>query len=213
MPWLPRPLVLPFARWHAARSHVRNVAGKAIVVLPGVFDPVLTKVGAWLAVEMTERVRPGERWLEVGAGSGVVACALARAGAVVTATDVDPAAARNARLNAALGGLAIDVREGDLFAPVAGERFDVVVANLPFWPGDGAGLPLGRAFASGEDFALLRRFVAEFESVAPTGYTVLSEAFAAFPEARAALGPGARLVRRERHRGEWMDLFEVGERR
>ncbi len=192
---------------------MRNVGGEAIIVLPGVFDPVLTKVGAWLAVEIADRVRPGERWLEIGTGSGVVACALARAGAVVTATDLDPVAARNARLNAALGDRVVEVREGDLFVPVAGERFDAVVANLPFWPGDGAGLPLGQAFAGGEGFALLRRFVAEFEGVAPTGYTVLSEAFAAFPEARAALGSGARLVRRQRCRGEWMDLFELGERR
>lgn len=202
--------MLPFARWHATRTHLHNVGGEAIVVLPGVFDPVLTKVGAWLSAELPHRVRAGERWLEIGAGSGVVACALARAGARVTATDIDPEAVRNTRLNAALAGLTVDVREGDLFAPVAGERFDVVVANLPFWPGDGTGLPLGRAFSGGEDFALLRRFVAEFEGVAPTAYTVLSEAFAAFPAARAALGSGARLVRRQRFRGEWMDLFEVG---
>ncbi|GDX82720.1 hypothetical protein LBMAG42_45310 [Deltaproteobacteria bacterium] len=207
---LPRPLVVPFARWHAARAHLHNVGGQAIVVLPGVFDPVLTKVGAWLAGELPGWVRPGERWLEIGTGSGVVACALARAEARVTASDIDPAAVRNARLNAALTGVMVDVREGDLFAPVAGERFDVVVANLPFWPGNGGGLPLGRAFSGGEDFALLRRFVAEFGGIAPTAYTVLSEAFAAFPEARAALGSGARLVRRQRYRGEWMDLFELG---
>jgi hypothetical protein len=70
-------------------------------------------------------------------------------------------------------------------------------------------LPLGHAFGAGEDFALLRRFAAEFSRYAPVATTVLSEAFAAFPEARAALGPAARLVRRERFRGEWLDLFEL----
>ncbi|MBM4368205.1 MAG: hypothetical protein FJ102_18480, partial [Deltaproteobacteria bacterium] len=43
----------------------------------------------------------------------------------------------------------------------------------------------------------------------PRAYIVLSEAFGAFPEARAALGPAARLDRRCRHRGEWLDLFAV----
>lgn len=189
------------------------VGDHALVVLPGVFDPVLTKVGAWLAKVMPAHVRPGERWLEIGTGSGVVACALARAQARVTATDIDPAAVRNARLNAALGELDVDVREGDLFEPVGDERFDVVVANLPFWPVSGTHLPLGHAFAAGDDYAILRRFAAGFSARAPTAFTVLSESFTQFPEARKVLGPESRLVRRERFSGEWMNLFESGERR
>ncbi len=232
-----RPLVVPFARWHAGRAHVRPVAGVPLVVLPGVFDPELTKVGAWLAGVMAETVRPGERWLELGTGSGLVACAMARAGARVTATDLDPAAVRNARLNAAILGLPVEVREGDLFAAVADELrgdsavagsvtvvapeasprgaagvwrpYSAVVANLPFWPGPTRDLPLGHAFSAGDDFVLLRRFAAEFPAYAPRALTVLSEAFAAFPQARAALGPHARLLRRSRFRGEWLDLFEL----
>ncbi len=198
---------LALARWRLARSRVHHVAGGPRVVLPQVFDPVHTRVGAWLAERVGALVTPGARWLELGCGSGVVACALARAGAEVTAVDIDPQAVRNTRLNAALADLPVRVLEGDLFGPVAGERFAGVVANLPFWPGDGAGLPLPHAFASGADFALLRRFAAELPAFAPLGYTVLSEAFRAFPEARAALGPGARLHRRERVRREWVDLL------
>ena len=198
---------LALARWRLARSRVHHVAGGPIVVLPRVFDPVHTRAGAWLAERVGALVTPGERWLEVGCGSGVVACALARAGAHVTATDVDPEAVRNTRLNAALGELTIEASVGDLFAPVAGRRFHAVAANLPFWPGTGEGLPLPRAFAGGEDFALLRRFARELPAFAPLGYTVLSEAFDAFPEARAALGPSARLLHRERVRGEWLNLL------
>ncbi len=202
-----RPLVVPFARWHTRRAHLHVVAGQPVWVPPGVFDPVLTKVGAWLAGAVGELVTPGERWLELGTGSGVVACALARAGATVVATDLDPAAVQAARVNAALGGLRIEVRGGDLFAPVAGERFDAVVANLPFWPGDGADLPLGHAFGAGADFAILRRFGAEAPAFAPRVYTVLSEAFVRWPEARAALGPSFRLHRRAWVRGEWLSLW------
>ena len=213
MRFLARPLFLEMARRHALRPHVHAVGDSTIVVLPGVFDPVCTKVGAWMAGVMPPYVRQGERWLEIGTGSGVLACALARAKAKVTATDIDPTAVRNTRLNAALGEFDMDVREGDLFEPVGDERFDVVVANLPFWPVNGSALPLGRAFASGEDYGILRRFSAGFFHVAPTAFTVLSESFTQFPEARNALGPDARLVRRERFSGEWMNLFELGERR
>ncbi|MBM4393267.1 MAG: methyltransferase, partial [Deltaproteobacteria bacterium] len=124
------------------------------------------------------------------------------------ATDIDTEACRNARMNAALNHLDVDVRQGDLFAPIAGERFDGIVANLPFWPGSDSA-PIGRAFSAGGDFQLLRRFVAGAPGYAQRAYIVLSEAFGAFPEARAALGPSARLDRRCRHRGEWLDLFAV----
>jgi release factor glutamine methyltransferase len=183
------------------------VGRDAIFVAPGVFDPVLTKVGAWLASVVPAMVRPGERWLELGTGSGIVAVALAKAGARVVATDLDEAACANARMNAVLHGLSIDVRRGDLFAPVRGERFDGVVANLPFWPGTGPNEALGHAFGAGEDFVLLRRFTADLPAHAPRGWLAVSEAFAAFPVARAALGSAARLERRERVRGEWLDLF------
>ncbi len=202
-------LPMALVRWRLARNRVHHVAGGPLVVMAQVFDPVHTRVGAWLAEVVSTLVEPDERWLEVGTGSGVVACALARAGARVVATDIDGAAVRNARLNVALGHLDVDVVEGDLFAPVEGQRFDVVVANLPFWPGSGAGLPLPGAFAAGPDFELLRRFAAGVGDFAPRAYTVLSEAFAAFPEARAALGPAARLLRRQRVRGEWLNLFVI----
>ncbi len=203
-----RPLTLAYARWHARRPHVHDIHGLAILVNPWVFDPVLTKVGAWLAGVAPTLSRPNECWLELGAGSGVVACALARAGARVVATDIDAQACRNVRMNAALNELVVDVRQGDLFAPVEGERFDGIVANLPFWPGDQQA-PIGHAFSAGRDFELLRRFVAEAPTFAPRAYLALSERFGAFSQARAALGPSARLERRARHRGEWLDLFAV----
>ena len=53
-------------------------------------------------------LRPGERFLEVGTGSGLVAIEAARIGRVV-ATDVNPAAVRLARRNAAENGRRIEV--------------------------------------------------------------------------------------------------------
>lgn len=78
--------------------------------------------------------RAGERMLEIGAGLGLAAVLAARAGASVVATDVVPAAVDAVRLNAALNGVAIDARLGDCYAPVAGERFDLVCSNPPQMP-------------------------------------------------------------------------------
>lgn len=92
-----------------------------------VIQVVLDQVG--------ERQAPW-RVLDVCTGSGVLAVTLARelAAARVVATELSPAAAEVARANAARLGVAgrVEVREGDLLAPVAGEVFDVVVANPPY---------------------------------------------------------------------------------
>ncbi len=70
----------------------------------------------------------------MGTGSGVCALFAARHARRVVAVDVSPDAVRCTRLNALLNGLEerVDVRQGDLFEPVAGERFDLVLFNPPF---------------------------------------------------------------------------------
>lgn len=78
--------------------------------------------------------RPGERMLEIGAGLGLAAVLAARAGAHVVATDVVAAAVDTVRLNATLNGVSVDARVGDCYAPVAGERFDLVCSNPPQMP-------------------------------------------------------------------------------
>jgi release factor glutamine methyltransferase len=76
------------------------------------------------------------RILDLCTGSGVIAVSLAREypAAQVVATELSPAAAALARRNAARNAVAdrVDVREGDLFAPVRGERFDLIAANPPY---------------------------------------------------------------------------------
>jgi len=76
--------------------------------------------------------------LDVGCGAGVQALLASRHSRSVTATDLQPRCAALTALNAGLNAVDVDVRVGDLAAPVAGERFDLVVANPPFVLGAGA---------------------------------------------------------------------------
>ncbi|MBM6404597.1 methyltransferase [Phycicoccus sp. CSK15P-2] len=72
------------------------------------------------------------RALDLGTGCGVQALHLGGHAADVVVTDVSERALGYARFNAALNGLAWDVRSGSMLQPVAGERFDLVVSNPPF---------------------------------------------------------------------------------
>jgi release factor glutamine methyltransferase len=76
------------------------------------------------------------RVLDLCTGSGAIAVSLARElpAARVVATDLSADAAALARRNAERNGVAdrVDVRVGDLWQPVAGERFDLITANPPY---------------------------------------------------------------------------------
>ena len=76
------------------------------------------------------------RVLDLCTGSGAIAVALAKElpAAKVVATDISEPAVAIARKNADRNGVAdrVEVRAGNLWQPVAGERFDLITANPPY---------------------------------------------------------------------------------
>lgn len=83
--------------------------------------------------QLEKRVRPGDRVLDVGSGSGVLAIASVLLGASrATGIDIDPETLGNARENARLNGVAdrVDVNAGRLDHPAVSGRYRVVVSNI-----------------------------------------------------------------------------------
>ncbi|HEX2198098.1 MAG TPA: peptide chain release factor N(5)-glutamine methyltransferase [Burkholderiales bacterium] len=78
--------------------------------------------------------RPFSSLADLGTGSGAIALAIKRArpAARVVAVEASAAALAVARQNAAKHNLAVEFRHGRWFEPLAGERFDVVLANPPY---------------------------------------------------------------------------------
>jgi len=148
---------------------LERVRDLAVLVIPGVANPKLLRTGAFFAAEIdTRAIGAGAAVLDMGTGSGVCALVAARHARRVIAVDVSAAAVRCARLNAALNELEerIEVRQGDLFAPVAGERFDLVLFNPPFL----LGAPKNDRDAAWRSEDAARRFAAGLsEHLAPDG--------------------------------------------
>jgi ubiquinone/menaquinone biosynthesis C-methylase UbiE len=76
-------------------------------------------------------IQPGQRVLDVGCGTGVVAITAARLGAQVSALDLTPELLVRARENATIAGVKIDWHEGDAEQlPFGDAEFDVVVSQF-----------------------------------------------------------------------------------
>jgi release factor glutamine methyltransferase len=92
---------------------------------------------ALLQVLQTDALRlRGANVLEIGSGSGVVLAALGALGAgSVCGVDIEPDAVdAGSLLLRRLGHDNAEFHCGDMWLPVAGRRFDLIVANLPHFP-------------------------------------------------------------------------------
>lgn len=117
--------------------------------------------------------------LDLGTGSGLLALLAARSAARVVATDIVESSVRCAWRNVLLNGfeLKVDVRLGDLFEPVGGETFDLILTNPPQMPTP-RDLEPGGGGAAADDGG-------------PDGWAILDRVI---QEAPAHLKPGGQLI-------------------
>ena len=190
---------------------VRTVHGAPLVVLPGVFDGARLRTGAFLADTLNAvTCPPGTRALDLGTGSGIGAMVAARYGARVIATDINPEAVRCAKINALAHHLEdrIETRLGDLFEPVRGERFDLILFNPPYFRGRPRDLP-DHAWRSPDAFD---RFVRELPAhLTPGGraLVVLSSDGDIAPALLSATHLAVRVLRERDLFNEILTVYDV----
>ena len=149
-----------------------TVLGVRLTVPPEVFAP--PRMEPLFERAVRDEVRPEDRVLDMGTGSGVDAILAAAKSTDVVAVDINPAAIKCARANAKATGLAerIQFFESDVFDRVEG-RFDLIIFNPPFrWfaPRD-----MLEAAITDQDYRVLTRFMAEANSyLAEKGRILLS---------------------------------------
>lgn len=133
--------------------------------------------------------RAVDRALDLGCGAGTLALLLARDVRESVGADINPRAVALATWNAAVNGIA-NARfvTGDAFAPVHGERFDVILSQPPYYPNPGGGaheLKFLHGGPRGDEIA--RRIVAGIPShLAPGGRAIV---FASWPDGCAPEAP------------------------
>jgi release factor glutamine methyltransferase len=120
------PLQYVLGEWGFRRLTLR-VDGRALIPRPET-ETLVERCLTLLDGDDAPRV------LDVGAGSGAVALALAdeHPGARVTAIDVSEDALSLARENAERTGIVVELLHHDLFAGLPGDGWDLVVSNPPY---------------------------------------------------------------------------------
>ncbi len=196
-----------------------RVGGVRLLVLKGVFNPAIHFTSAFLARYLTQPgvVPQGGTVLDLGTGSGLLAIAAARAWAGrVVATDVNPAAVRCAEHNVARCGLAaqVNIRQGNMFVPVAGERFDLIACNPPYFRGNPSNLA-EQAYFGGPNYEWLDRFATEAHAhLSPAGRMLLVLGDAAdIPAILSHLQARGWQIRMAARRNIWLEMLYVYELR
>jgi release factor glutamine methyltransferase len=176
-------------------------------VLPGVFHP---RSDTWLLAEAARRepLDAGARVLELCAGPALAGLTAAReSGARLSTVDVSRRAALCAALNGRLNRVRVRALRGDLFEPVAGERFELIVANPPYVPGrEPPRAGTARAWEAGRDGrAVIDRICRQAPAhLAPAGVLLLVQSEVCGPQATLDLlkagGLSADVAARQRGR-------------
>jgi release factor glutamine methyltransferase len=150
-----------------------------LVTLPGVFRPISDS--RFLADVLREQTLPPKaRALDLCTGSGILALTAALRGARdVTAVDVSRRAVLTVRINARLNGVRVRALRGDLYGPVAGQRFDAITSNPPYVPSEHDALPTAgpeRAWEGGRDGRLVldRVIAGAGEHLRPGGFLLVT---------------------------------------
>lgn len=147
----------------ATEEYEFSYEGRRFVVYPYVYSPQIFPSTFYYIEHMS--IIPGQSFLEIGSGTGLLAITAALRGAnPVVATDISPLAVANTAENSRRYDLnfIIDVREGSVFDPIRkGETFDTILWNAPYMHIDKTDLSLIEMALYDPYYKGLTRFFAE----------------------------------------------------
>jgi release factor glutamine methyltransferase len=109
---------------------------RGVTVMDGVYPP---SEDSYLLIDAVAPLTSPGTVLELCCGTGVVGLSLANKARHVVAIDLNPVAIRNTIVNYRNSSLLekLDAVVGDLFTPLRGRTFDLVIMNPPYIDDDG----------------------------------------------------------------------------
>ncbi len=124
-----KPLLVKYL----SKTRAYSYKGIVLEVPPDVFHPGFFSSTKILLRYISKEHLEHKKFLEPGAGSGLLSMYAAKKNASVTSTDINPVAIEYLKKNAETNGVKLNIVHSDLFQNLSQERFDVIIINPPYY--------------------------------------------------------------------------------
>jgi release factor glutamine methyltransferase len=126
-------LYKPLLVKYLSATRVYTYKGIRLVIPPAVFHPGFFFSTRLLLRYIARLPLKNSSFLELGAGSGLIAMYAAREGAQVTASDINQVAIQSLEMNSRSNRIPLTVITSDLFANIPRQPFDIIAINPPYY--------------------------------------------------------------------------------
>jgi release factor glutamine methyltransferase len=123
----------PWLVKYLSKTRVYRYDDIQLEIPPQVFHPGFFS-STQLLLKYIDRLPLHEKnFLELGAGSGLIAIQVAKKGAFVTATDINPVAIEHLHSNSLQNNVSLDIIQSNLFVDIPNQSFDIIAINPPYY--------------------------------------------------------------------------------
>jgi len=126
-------LYKPLLVKYLSATRLYTYKGIRLVIPPDVFHPGFFFSTRLLLRYIASLPLKNKLFLELGAGSGLIAMYAARQDATVMATDINPVAIHSLEMNARSNRIPLTIIKSDLFTDIPQQAFDIIAINPPYY--------------------------------------------------------------------------------
>jgi release factor glutamine methyltransferase len=126
-------LYKPLLVKYLSATRMYTYKGIRLVIPPAVFHPGFFFSTRLLLRYIATLPLKKRSFLELGAGSGLIALYAAREGAQVTASDINAVAVHSLEMNSQSNRIPLTIIKSDLFAKIPQQAFDIIAINPPYY--------------------------------------------------------------------------------